>query len=82
MNVTSDMTGMLTTMALGAHLHNQQRQMHQAVDQSNKAINTLNDAMTALRNERARNARLITELERARAQIEALELLLDDADDV
>ena len=81
MQITSDMTGMLTTMALGAHLHNQQRQMHIGVDQSNRAISTLNDALTALRNERAKNSALVTELERARAQIAALEFLLDDAQD-
>lgn len=81
MNVSSDMTGMLTTIALGAHIHHQQRQMHVAVDQSSRAINTLNDAMTALRVERARNAALVTELERAQAQIEALQFLLDDAQD-
>ena len=81
MQITSDMTGMLTTIALGAHLNNQQRQMHGAVDQSNRAINTLNDAMIALRQERARNAALVTALERARAQIAALEFLLDDAQD-
>lgn len=80
MNVSSDMTTMLTTVAFGAHLHNQQRQMHIAVDQSNRAINTLNDALTALRRERVENARLVTALERAEARIEALEMLLDDDD--
>ena len=78
MNVSSDMTGMLTTIALGAHIHHQQRQMHIAVDQSNRAISTLNDAMIALRQERAQNEVLLMELERAHARIEALELLLDD----
>ena len=79
MQMTSDVGGFLTTIALGAHIHHQQRQMHVAVDQSSRAISTLNDAMIALRQERARNAALVTELERAQAQIAALEFLLDDA---
>jgi len=77
MNFTNDMTGMLTTMALGAHLHNQQRQMHHAVDRSDRAVTTLSHAMTALRRERAENAKLRKELARARGHVAALQLALD-----